>query len=166
MLPIEAAEYASKAVASYLENRILPINTPDELSKIVREPVELAGGKIYLAGPFRELGQRVLINEARTLLKSMGMDVTSPVHDIGHGVAEEVVPQDLAAIDECDAVFAILNGSSPGTVFEVGYAASKGKPTFCLAQNMRNQDLKLPRGSGADIHDDFVSALHRLAWRK
>lgn len=152
-------------MAEYIESRTLPLASQSQVTLAKRQKIEIKGGKIYLAGPFRELGQRVLINEARGLLTDLGMEVLSPVHDIGHGDAEKVVPKDLAEIDSCDAVFAILNGSSPGTVFEVGYAIAKGKPTFCLAQNMRDQDLKLPKGAGADIHTDFVSAIHRLAWR-
>lgn len=165
MNPIEAAEYASKAVAQYVETSALPILQIENITSADREPVELTGGQIYLAGPFRELGQRSIVNEARNIISSLGMTVFSPVHDIGHGPAEKVVKQDLEALDACDAVFAILNGSSPGTVFEVGYAAAKSKPIFCVAQNTRINDIKLPIGVGCIIHEDFVSALHLLAWR-
>lgn len=162
---MDAASYASKATAHYVETSTLPILGISDALAEPRDPVSLAGGEVYLAGPFRELGQRALINEARNWLRSLGMTVFSPVHDIGHGPAEKVVQQDLAALDRCDAVLAILNGSSPGTVFEVGYAVAKNKPTFCVAQNMRDNDLKLPLGSGAVIHRDFISALHLVAWR-
>jgi len=165
MPALKAAEYASKATAQYVESSSLPIISPSDLEAVRREIVSLAGGEIYLAGPFRELGQRALVNEARHWLRSLGMSVFSPVHDIGHGPSDQVVKQDLAALDRCDAVLAILNGSSPGTVFEVGYAIAKGKPTFCIAQNMRDNDLKLPHGAGAVIHRDFISALHLVAWR-
>lgn len=165
MHPLDAADYASKATAQYVESSSLPIISPSDAASVQRDPVSLAGGEIYLAGPFRELGQRALINEAHHWLRSLGMTVFSPVHDIGHGPADQVVKQDLAALDRCDAVLAILNGSSPGTVFEVGYAIAKEKPTFCVAQNMRDNDLKLPHGAGALIHRDFISALHLVAWR-
>ena len=163
--PIQAADYASKAAAQYVETSALPIQSFEAAKRTPREPVVLAGGHIYLAGPFRELGQRVIVNEVRKLLGILGMTVFSPVHDIGHGPAENVVKQDLEALNNCDAVLAILNGSSPGTVFEVGYAAAKTKPIFCIAQNMRTNDMKFPIGVGCVIHNDFVSALHLLAWR-
>lgn len=165
MSPLDAADYASKATAHYVETSSLPIISPSCAKVISRDPVSLAGGEIYLAGPFRELGQRALIDEARYRLKSLGMTVFSPVHDIGHGLADQVVKQDLAALNRCDAVLAILNGSSPGTVFEVGYAIAKDKPVFCVAQNMHDNNLKLPHGAGAIIHHDFISALHLIAWR-
>lgn len=161
--PAEAAYFASKAVADYVDTRVLPIIRPEEPCD--RQVAIKAGGRIYLAGPFRETGQRMMINDARTQLQALGMDVFSPIHDIGPGVAEVVVHQDLAAVDQCDAVFAILNGSSPGTVFEVGYARAKGKPVYCVTQNMREVDVKLPKGSGAHLHEDYVSALFQIAWR-
>jgi len=141
--PVAAADYASQAVATYVESENLPllaINGTDQK----RHPIKLAGGNVYLAGPFREIGQRVIINEARKVMTDLGMLVFSPVHDIGHGPANKVVKQDLKAIRNCDAVFAIVSGSSPGTLFEVGYAVAQNKPVFCVAQNMRATDINLP----------------------
>ncbi len=164
--PLEAAEYASQAAATYIETAALPIIPADAAAKSGRQPVYLKGGTVYLAGPFRELGQRALIDEARTIMQQLRMTVFSPVHDIGHGPAEEVVAKDLEAIRNCDALFAILNGSSPGTLFEVGYSVRGEQPVYCVAQNMREVDLKLPYGSGCNVFPDFVTALHHLAWRK
>ncbi|WP_024514769.1 PfkB family carbohydrate kinase [Bradyrhizobium sp. Tv2a-2] len=161
-----AADFASKSVASYVETELLPIPTIAEARQSTRDPVKLAGGNIYLAGPFRELGQRVIINEARKVLNDLRMRPFSPVHDIGHGPARAVVQKDLDAIRNCDAVLAILNGSSPGTLFEVGFAVALNKPVYCVAQNMRSNDIKLPEGAGCIIHEDFISALHLLAWRQ
>lgn len=161
----KAAEYASKAVAMYVNSQTLPIASPSRVAKFDGEAVQRKGGKIYLAGPFRQMGQRWLVDDARRRLRELGMEVFSPVHDIGHGPAEKVVHKDLAAIDECDAMFAIFNGTTPGSMFEVGYARAKGKPVFGVAQNVRDVDLKLPKGSGCVIHRDYVSALHQVAWR-
>jgi len=162
--PAVAADFASRSTADYVETCLLPIN-PLTGNPAPRDQAFKTGGNIYLAGPFRELGQRMMIDDARKQLVSLGMSVFSPIHDIGPGSAEIVVRQDLSAIEQCDAVFAILNGSSPGTVFEVGYARALKKPVFCVAQNMREVDLKLPRGSGAHLHEDYVSALFQIAWR-
>jgi hypothetical protein len=165
MMPLDAADYASRAVALYVETEARELVPVAQTLQATREPVKLAGGKVYLAGPFRELGQRVIINEARKAMLGLGMEVFSPVHDIGHGPAEVVVEKDLQAIKECDAVLAIINGSSPGTLFEVGYAVALGKHVFCVAQNMRSNDIKLPKGAGCAVHSDLISALHLLAWR-
>ena len=73
--------------------------------------------------------------------------------------------EDLDALQKADVVVAILNGNSPGTVFEVGYAAALGKPVFCIAQNVSENDLKLPIGTECSIHQDFVTGLHAVARR-
>ncbi|MBY3464750.1 DUF4406 domain-containing protein [Rhizobium laguerreae] len=162
--PFDAALFASQSTADYVESLKLPVKAPD-LAATGREVACKTGGRIYLAGPFRETGQRMFIDDARSQLQALGMSVFSPIHDIGPGSAEVVVQHDLAAVRQCDAVFAILNGSSPGTVFEVGYARALEKPVFCVAQNMRDVDVKLPKGSGAYLHSDYVSALFQIAWR-
>lgn len=163
--PEAAADYASRAVAKYVETSALPIASLADTQAEQRTPVSLKGGRIYLAGPFRETGQRHLIDDARRRLMALGMEVFSPVHDIGHGPAEKVVRLDLEALETCDAVFAILNGSTPGTLFEVGYARARGADVYCVAQNMRDVDLKLPCGSACAIYSDYVTALHQIAWR-
>lgn len=65
----------------------------------------------------------------------MGMDVISPYHDIGLINNEsltlenmtEVCNSDLKAIDECQMVFAVLDGFDPGTIAEIGYAMANKK---------------------------------------
>lgn len=161
-----ATDFASKATSKYVSTMSLPIISTSAVNDEEWEAASVTGGKVYLAGPFRELGQRAMVNDARDRIHSLGMRVFSPVHDIGHGTAEEVVQKDLDAIRECDVIFAFLNGSSPGTVFEVGFARGIDKPVYCVAQNMRASDVKLPEGSHCNIYGDYVSALFNMAWRK
>lgn len=160
-----AADYASRAAASYVESSVLPMRSPIEVTTEARRVAQIKQKKIYLAGPFRDIGQRAMVNDARRILRELGMIVVSPVHDIGHGPAHLVVERDLAAIRNADVVVAVLNGNSPGTVFEVGYAAALDKPIICIAQNLSENDLKLPRGTHCTIQNDFVTALHEVAWR-
>ena len=163
--PDAAADFASRASANYVETSVLPMQSPDDVAVEDRCPVEVNRQRVYLAGPFRDIGQRAMVNDARRILRDLGMMVFSPVHDIGHGPAHQVVRQDLDALQKADVVVAILNGNSPGTVFEVGYAAALGKPIFCIAQNVSENDMKLPKGTKCTIHEDFVTALHEAAWR-
>lgn len=163
--PIEAARFASRAVAEYTSSMALPIPTATVLASTPMPPARAAGGRIYLAGPFFTLGQRWLVDEARRSIRDLGMEVFSPVHDVGHGAAETVAKADLAELDKCDAVFAILDGLDSGTLFEVGYARAHSKPVYALAQTVSEEDLKMVTGSGCVVFDDFVTALHHLAWR-
>ncbi|MGX5713198.1 PfkB family carbohydrate kinase [Sphingopyxis terrae subsp. ummariensis] len=162
--PFEAADLASRAVSAYCATRTLPIAPAKELAARAMEPVTPGRGRIYIAAPFFNTGERWVVEEVRALLNQMGVDVFSPLHDVGPGPGEIVAPLDLAGIDTCAAMLAILNGSDPGTVFEVGYARARGMPVIALAQNMRAEDLKMVAGSGCHIVEDFVSAIYKSVW--
>lgn len=158
--PFDAAELASLAVAAYVESRSLPPLTEALLRTPVRQPIEPdTGAKVYLAGPFFNLPQRWLVTEARSLMAAQGLAVMSPLHDVGVGDAQDVAPQDIAMLEKCDKVFAILDGSDEGTLFEVGYARAIQKPVICYTQNLTEEQLKMFRGSGCTILDDFASAI-------
>ena len=143
----------------------LPSPSAAELSSTNFSEEKTAGGREYLASPFFTLGQRWLIDETRRCLLELGLDVFSPVHEVGPGPAEVIAPADLVGLDESDVAFAILDGTDSGTLFEVGHARAKGKPVYALAQTVSEEDLKMVVGSGCHVFDDFVTALHHLAWR-
>lgn len=163
--PIMAADLASRAVAAYAESMALPAPTPETLLSAQRPEAVTVPGRVYLASPFFTLSQRWLVDEARQALKGLGLDVFSPVHDVGPGPAEVVGPADLDALKDCDRVFAILDGTDSGTVFEVGYARARGLPVYGLAQAVPIENLKMVSGSGCRVFDDFVSAVYHTAWR-
>lgn len=162
--PVEAAQLASLGVAAYAQTMALPVPSVEMLQQW-SAPATAVGGRVYLASPFFTISQRWLVDEARRALRELGLQVFSPVHDVGSGPAEMVAPADLAALDECDVVFAILDGLDSGTLFEVGYARARNKPVYVLAQTVSAGDLKMVEGSNCHVHDDFVTALHHLAWR-
>lgn len=162
--PAEAADLASRATSFYCGTRSLPLPSGAELAAMDLAPVAPGGGRVYLAAPFFDLAQRWIVEEARSLLLDMGVDVFSPLHDVGPGSGAVVAPQDLAGLDQASAVLAILNGADVGTVFEVGYAVAKGLPVVALAQNMRAEDLKMVDGSGCTVVEDLVSAIYHVVW--
>lgn len=163
--PVYAADIASRAVADYVECMALPSPSITSLLEANRHPVKIESGRVYLASPFFTLSQRWLVDETRRALRELGLDVFSPVHDVGPGPARLVAPADLAALDSCDAVFAIFDGLDSGTVFEVGYARALKKPVYALAQTVSDEDLKMVVGSDCRVFDDFVTAIYHTAWR-
>lgn len=165
MAPDDAADIASRATAWYCGHRALP--TPDSatLATMPFEQVRPGTGRIYLAAPFFDLGQRWLVEESRRALLQAGAQVFSPIHEVGPGAAEVVAPADLAGIEDCDVLLAIVNGMDPGTVFEAGYAIRKGIPVVALAENSREEDLKMFVGSGATVTNDFATAIYQAVWR-
>lgn len=159
--PIAAALAASRAVAEYVDTMSLPI--PKNLGELPEAIAVI--GRVYLAGPFFNIGQRWLVDEARRALKELGLKVFSPIHDGGGGPGEKVGPADIEALKECDLVFALLDGMDSGTLFETGWARAAAKPVYALAQSASEEDLKMIIGSECRVFQDFVTALHHAAWR-
>ncbi|WP_321957745.1 PfkB family carbohydrate kinase [Burkholderia cenocepacia] len=163
--PAYAAELASRAVSQYAETMGLPAVPAPELLETPRTAASTVSGRVYLASPFFNLGQRWLVDEARRCFTELGLEVFSPVHDVGRGPAHDVAPKDIEALNSCDRVFAILDGLDAGTVFEVGYARAKNIPVYALAQAVNWEDMKMVVGTDCKMFFDFVTALHHAAWK-
>jgi len=169
--PRVAAASASKGAAFFCGTRQLPVapeykswfasTAPSQITglKLKRQP------RVYLAGPFFNMMQRWMIEESRSCLRSQGLDVFSPFHDVGIGPAEQVVPKDVEAIDNCDAMFAIVDHLDSGTLFEIGYATAKGIPVVGFAQDVTDERLKMLLGTGSDVFSDFCSAIYNTTWK-
>lgn len=162
----EAASFASKATAFYCEHRHLqfPSGFPDEfLNKPLFSGVK-SQKRVYLAGPFFSMSQIWLINEARLALRSQGLRVFSPLHDVGRGSAEDVYGPDIQGLRDCDVVFACVDGLDAGTLFEIGFAKAIEKPIVAFVQNEKPEDLKMLQGAGCLLQKDFVTAIYKTSW--
>jgi len=158
----DAADLASRYTAGYVEDRCLPL-PPSAPEKEAIVPSAKAP-KVYLGGPFFTTPQLWMIEEARSGLLSLGAKVFSPMHEVGFGEASVVARQDLAGLDECDVMLALLPEPDPGTLFEVGYARARGMPVVALVQCPREQDPTMMIGTDCEIVDDLATALYRVVW--
>jgi Nucleoside 2-deoxyribosyltransferase len=164
-----SADLASKATAYYCSTACFA--TPADIAAFNMVPVRpspqyRAGRKpkVYLAGPFFNLAQHWLVEETRSTLTAMGLDVFSPFHEVGHGSAADVAALDLAGIRNSDLVFALGDGLESGTMYELGYANCAGKPVVVYCENESDGSKKMMLGSGCQFHSDFVSAIYNAAW--
>lgn len=171
--PLEAAWFASRWVAEYVEHRKESVNA-DTLARIraeasgqiqIRTPPRLIDKPVYLAGPFFNTAQQWLVDEARAALKALGVRVISPIHDIGEGPAEQVAPEDLRAIRESGLVFALVDGADAGTLFEIGYARALEIPVVAVGEAVDERSLTMLVGSNCIVHGDFCSALYAAGWQ-
>lgn len=171
MDPVAAAELASRATAYYCETR--GFATPSILEKY--QPAEIRASttkdeksskSVYLAGPFFHLAQIWIIEESRIQLRSSGLKVFSPFHDVGLGSADDVVQKDIDAIKGCDVMFAIADGLDAGTMFEIGYARSIGIPVVIYSELEQGAEcLKMMEGTGCEIYSDFTTAIYATRWK-
>ncbi|MGJ7579776.1 PfkB family carbohydrate kinase [Variovorax sp. RHLX14] len=170
LAPVAAAERASRATAYYCETKTFP--SPEQLAAyqppaIVPSPETLAGKKrsVYLAGPFFDLMQQWMVEEALHVLQDMGLNVFSPFHEVGMGTAANVVQKDLEGIRDTDMLFAIADGLDAGTVYEIGYARALAKPVIVYSErHSGREDLKMMQGSGCVLCDNFTTAVYTALW--
>jgi nucleoside 2-deoxyribosyltransferase len=167
---VSAASIASLATAFYCQHKTLGV--PQKLKQSFDPPPVTRGPRslvkrvkqVYVAGPFFTMAQRWLIEEARVALREQGLEIFSPLHDVGYGASDHVAPADLAALEHCDILFAIVDGLDSGTVFEIGYARAQGKPVVVFVQNEARNRLTMLEGSKCEITNDFATAIYKTAW--
>lgn len=165
----DSADLASRATAYYCSTA--GFATPAEINAFAMPPirpsvqyVEGRKPKAYLAGPFFTLAQLWLVEEARSALTDMGLQVFSPYHQVGHGSANDIASKDLAAIKDADLVFALGDSLDAGTMYELGHARAAGKPVVVYCENESDGNKKMMLGSGCQFHTDFVSAIYNASW--
>lgn len=168
--PNDAADRASRATAFYCEHRG---SFPSEELLTAFQPSPLVVGErwrrgeratVYLAGPFFNLAQLWLVEQARMALLEMGLKVFSPYHDVGRGSADDVVDLDLKGIRDSDLMLAMGDGLDAGTIYEIGYARALGRPVVMYSECETIEDRKMMQGSDCILTDDFVSAIYRTVW--
>lgn len=144
----EAAKSGAAAASLFVEreSNSPPKTLPDAVEAVFAErarravnPAALERVLVYLAGPWFTAAEALLIEQLEASLDNLGVHALSPGRDIGELSPDpspaqvlEIGRSDYAAIDECDLVVAVLDGSDPGTLMEVGYAARAGKPIIGL----------------------------------
>lgn len=139
----------------------------NERTTFYLHPDKLSSRLVYLAGPFFDFPQTNMINRLRRLLEHHGIRVFSPKDvdgkvDLDNALqCSQVYVNNLRAIEEAAAVVAVLDGSDPGTLFEVGYATKKGVPVIGLWTGPRKQ-LNLMPYIGTQVVSGFRSLVLEL----
>jgi nucleoside 2-deoxyribosyltransferase len=159
---VESARVASRCAAHWCATRRPDI--PEEIlhGENVYPLIEPRAARVYLAGPFFTTGERWLIETVRDELRSLGVEPWSPVHEVGPGV--DIAEADLAGLESCDAVLALLDHGDSGTIFEVGWAAASDIPIVGFGNVVEPEGMKMLGGSSVELHRDLSTACYRAAW--
>jgi nucleoside 2-deoxyribosyltransferase len=160
----DAAHSASLATAFYANSKTLPIPDTSKIDFLPFLPKSKKEKKVYLAGPFFTMADRWLINQFYNALISFGIPVFSPLHDVGIGNADEVVGKDLSGMEDCDLILGIVDGLDSGTLFEIGYAISKGKKVICFVEYENKKSLTMLEGTGCIFENDFATIIYKTFW--
>jgi nucleoside 2-deoxyribosyltransferase len=163
---VNAAQEASWQTACYCNLRRIEISKQGSIKGI--EPLTIDNypkGLVYLAGPFFTFAERWLIDQIRTALLGSHLQVFSPWHDVGHGVASEVVSKDLNALDKAQMVFAVVDGLDSGTLFEIGYAIKSNIPVIAYVENETLESVKMLEGTNCILEKDLTTAIYKCFWK-
>jgi nucleoside 2-deoxyribosyltransferase len=160
----KAAEEASKCTSRYARTRsIEAVAETDDIPLVSRSKKNTP--KVYLAGPFFSISQRILVEEARRALLSLGVEVFSPLHDVGlEGTEKQIAQNDLKGLNKSTVVLALIADLDVGTIFETGYARAKSVPVVAYCEGVKNEHLTMLMGSGCLCNTDFCSSLYNAAW--
>jgi hypothetical protein len=170
--PPEAAHVASNSAAWWCGTQVKEVPPSILAGATVADALKGASPELriseerptlYLAAPFFTLAERWLVELCRDVLTDLGANVFSPLHDVGAG-GIEVARQDLDGLEKSDAVFALLDGDDPGTLYEAGWAHGHDLPIVCFSNQASSSGAKMLVGTGAEIHADLSTALYRAVW--
>lgn len=163
--PADAADAASRSVASFVDYHALPLPSLEALTQVRRIETGTKPSSIYIASPFFDLAQRWMLEELCRCFDLLGANFFSPLHEVGTGLsAAETAKADLKGLDGASVVLAILDGGDPGSAFEVGYALSHSKRVIVLAERLSENHRASLKGMGCEIATDFTSAVYRAIW--
>jgi hypothetical protein len=158
---VEAARVGSHAASRWCGRRNLDLKREDfDPGAGQLQPQE---GRVYLAAPFFNLPQRWLVELVNDALLGLGGEVFSPFHEVGVG-EDEVALADIEGLRHCTALLALLDDSDAGSVFEAGWANRDGLPILVYTEHPEREDLKMFRGTGAEVHTDLPTAVYRALW--
>lgn len=163
--PFDAAVYASRVAAAHSRVGASAFGTGvlDGIGDPVTFPPDSVA-RVYLAAPFFDVGQRAMVRIARDALKHLGVEVFSPLDEIGAG-GDEVAAQDLNGLADATAVLALLDGADAGALFETGWATHAGIPVVGYAETSGDHAWTMLRGTGAVVVDDLSTAIYQAAWK-
>lgn len=159
---VEAARVGSSSAAHWCSTRESRIPAAVLTGEQVGGALHPRRGRVYVAGPFFTTGERWLVETVRDQLDSLGVVPWSPVHEVGHG--EDIAHADLAGLQSCDAVIALLDHSDSGTIFEVGWAVAAEIPVVGFGRVVEKEGMKMLGGSSVELHRDLATACYRAAW--
>lgn len=169
--PGEAAKIASLYTAFYCRYNNLPFHTdPSSVEDFNPDPVSasFSPGQVYLAGPFFDMGQQMMVLEAKMALEKMGASVFSPYHDVGFPSNDyqrkEIAKEDLDGLETCDVVLSLLDNPDRGTAFEIGYARNMGLQVIGYANDLDRTHTLMLEGTDCFLTENFSTAIYRAVW--
>lgn len=144
----DAADIASRSVSAYCSSGRLSASD-DELQ--ILEPIKYTSlWPVLIEGSIETLGQRYTMEEARFILRELGVDVFCPALD----AFKTYTPK---------AVLVLADGLDTKTVNNI-CSSSAGMPIVVLNEDRKQPVEKMIEGNDITVTDDFASSIYFVAW--
>lgn len=145
---IDAADIASRSVAAYCSTGLLPLAN-EEIHHL--ESIKFTeSSSVQIEGVVDTIGQRYTMEEARFILRELGVQVFCPVlGDFLNSVTK--------------AVLVLADGLDDEAVKQI-CAKAIGIPIVVLRESKVHATNTLTDGDNITVTDDFSSALYFVAW--
>lgn len=152
-----AAAHSLAGAGGFTRGLLEQIGTPQVFA-------ESLAAQVYLAAPFFNVAERSMVRLIRDAVTQIGVDIFSPLHEVGAG-GDEVAVLDLEGLQHSTAVLALLPGADAGTLYEVGWASHAGIPIVGYDEHPNSHQWTMLRGTGAVLTSDVSSAVYQASWQ-
>lgn len=163
-----AAHSASWRTAGYVTTRQLGPVSLDSTSALTCVPTLSSvqhPPMVYVAASFENPEQRWSAGTIAKGIQDIGARSIYPLRDIGlKTTAEQIAREDLAALNDCDAVVLLADVARTGPFFEAGWATSLGLPIVLMNSDTNPDRYTMLIGSGARSVSDLTTAAYCSVW--
>lgn len=91
---------------------------------------------IYIAGPFFNPYEVAVIERIKLIIKEFGFEYFSPKDELmytpGVTTPEDILRANINGLNTSNMMIVVTDGKDPGTMFEAGWAYSKGMPIIYM----------------------------------
>lgn len=126
--------------------------------------------KVYIAAPFFNEQQLLIVQKVENILLSYDIDCFSPRSE---GILKDMTKQqqknnrkhiydsNIKHMNDCTHMLACVEYKDTGTIFEIGYYAAKEKPIVLFSENLNTVNVMLAQ-SASSICDNFDKLVFSL----
>lgn len=145
---VDASELASRSVSAYCDSGRLPV--PDEELRNLKPIIYGSPGPVLIEGKIKTIGQRYTIEEAKFILRELGVDVFCPALE----TINNFTPK---------AVLILADGVDAKTVNHM-CSNNAGIPVVVLQEDNLHSKTLLSGKKNVIMTSDFTTSLYFTAW--
>lgn len=122
--------------------------------------------KVYIAAPFFNADQLLIVENIKLALEDVGLEYFSPKDESMFKQGDdpkEILNLNCKAINECSLIVVVTDDKDVGTIWEAGYAYARGKKVLYVWLGYKPyMKFNLMLGASGKAVHDYVQLHHQL----